>query len=80
MHVHHSCLVGPVHEMDCTDIIIGAVRGSTSRIGDYYTRDRSTPLRDEFYNGVQSLTAAIGKEEDGYTTVLFRRKLEGIYI
>ena len=69
---------GAVHAMDCTDIVIGAARGSLSRIGDYYTRDRSTPMRDEFYNGVQSLTASIGKEENGYTTILFRRKLEGI--
>ena len=63
--------------MDCTDIIVGAARGSKSRIFDYYTRDRSTPMRDEFYNGVQSLTAAIGEEKNGYTTILFRRKLKG---
>jgi len=26
--------------MDCTDIVIGSARGTTSRIWDYYTRDR----------------------------------------
>jgi len=26
--------------MDCTDIVIGTARGTTSRIWDYYTRDR----------------------------------------
>ena len=64
--------------MDCTDIVIGAARGGKSRVLDYYTRDRSTPMRDEFYNGVQSLTAAVGEEENGYTTILFRRKLQGM--
>lgn len=33
----------PKHDfnpMDCTDIIIGAARNQSSRILDYYTRDR----------------------------------------
>ncbi len=64
--------------MDCQDIVIASVReGSLSNVGDYYTRDRSTPQRDEFYGGDSDLTAAIGWEEDGTTTVMFRRPLKG---
>ena len=64
--------------MDCTDIIIGSARGKLSRVGDYYTRDRSSPRSDAFYGGgTNSLTAAIGQEENGVTTILFRRKLRG---
>lgn len=61
--------------MDCTDIIIGSARGMKHRIGDYYTRDRSTPRLDSFWGGKESLTAAMGFERDGVTTILFRRKL-----
>ena len=61
--------------MDCTDMVIGMARGSTSRILDYYTRDRSTPQRDNFWDGEDDLTAAIGWEEDGETTIVFRKKL-----
>lgn len=62
--------------MDCTDIIIGSARGTTSKIGDYYTRDRSTPKIDSFWGGKNDLTAAMGFEKDGVTTILFRKKLE----
>lgn len=61
--------------MDCTDIIIGMARGTNYRIGDYYTRDRSTPRKDEYWGGRDSLTAAFGYERDGVTTMLFRRRL-----
>lgn len=60
--------------MDCTDIVIGSARGMASRIGDYYTRDRSTPRRDEFYGGQDDLTLATGYEKDGITTIIFRKK------
>ncbi|KAK6188307.1 hypothetical protein SNE40_004509 [Patella caerulea] len=63
------------HPMDCTDIIIGSANGQLSRVGDYYTRDRSTPKRDVELGQTESLTAAIGFEENGETTILFRRKL-----
>jgi len=63
----------PLHPMDCQDIIIAKVNGDSSNIGDYYTRDRSTPRRDEVYGGQDDLTAAIGWEEDGVTTVIFRK-------
>ena len=50
-------------------------RGDASRISDYYTRDRSTPLRDEKWDGEDDITAAIGWERDGETTIVFRKKL-----
>ncbi|XP_076462035.1 uncharacterized protein LOC143294544 [Babylonia areolata] len=61
--------------MDCTDIVIGSARGNYSRIGDYYTRDRSTPVPDEQLGGHNSLTAALVWEEGPHTLMLFRRKL-----
>ncbi|XP_059615678.1 uncharacterized protein LOC132261124 isoform X2 [Phlebotomus argentipes] len=61
--------------MDCTDIIIGSARGNASRVLDYYTRDRSTPRLDSFWGGKFDLTAATGFEQDGVTTIAFRRKL-----
>lgn len=61
--------------MDCTDLVIGMARGNYSRIGDFYSRDRSTPQMDGFYGGRQDLTAALGYELDGQTVILFRRKL-----
>ena len=37
---------------------------------------RSTPRRDDtFYGGTNDLTAAVGFERDGETTILFRKKL-----
>lgn len=65
------------HPMDCTDMVIGAARGGRAWVGDHYTRGRSTPQRDQFYGGTESLTAAGGFEKDGYTYILFRRKLTG---
>lgn len=61
--------------MDCTDIVIGMAKNQSSRILDYYTRDRSTPRVDSFYGGVNDLTATAGFEENGVTTIIFRRKL-----
>ena len=34
---------------------------------------RSTPRRDEIYGGTDDLLAAAGWEEDGYTTIVFRK-------
>lgn len=62
--------------MDCTDIVIGSARNQSSRILDYYTRDRSTPRQDSFYGGTSDLTATGGFEENGVTTIIFRRKLQ----
>ena len=61
--------------MDCTDMVIGMARGDASRIFDFYTRDRSTPRRDTFWGGTDDLTAALGWERDGETTILFRKRL-----
>ena len=61
--------------MDCVDMVIGAARGKQSRVLDCYTRDRSTPRTDDFYGGVDSLTAAVGMEQDGMTYIKFRKQL-----
>ena len=37
---------------------------------------RSTPMPDSFYEGKDDLTAAMGFEENGVTTIAFRRSLE----
>lgn len=68
----------PKHDfnpMDCTDIVVGMANKNTHRIGDYYTRDRSTPQPDGFWGGKDSLTAAMGFEKDGVTTIVFRKPL-----
>ena len=67
----------PLHAMDCQDIIVAKVKGDSSNVGDYYTRDRSTPRRDKVYAGQDDLTAAIGWEQDGVTTVMFRKPASG---
>lgn len=61
--------------MDCTDIIIGSAVGTLSKVEDYYTISRATPMVDEIYGGRQSITAAVGYEENDVTTIIFRRKL-----
>jgi len=66
---------GDFHAMDCTDMVVGMARGKASRVGDYYTRDRSTPQPDSFWDGEDDLSAAVGWEEDGVTTIIFRKKL-----
>jgi hypothetical protein len=40
---------------------------------------RSTPRVDTFWGGKNDLTAAMGYEKDGITTILFRKKLKGMY-
>ncbi|KAM3958019.1 LOW QUALITY PROTEIN: DOMON-like domain-containing protein nahoda [Aphomia sociella] len=62
--------------MDCTDIVIGTARGNYHRVLDYYTRDRSTPRVDTFWGGHDDITAASGFEENGVTTILFRKKIK----
>uniref|UniRef100_A0A914YMR3 DOMON domain-containing protein n=1 Tax=Panagrolaimus superbus TaxID=310955 RepID=A0A914YMR3_9BILA len=73
-----SALQAPLHAMDCTDIIVASVIDGRSRIQDMYTRDRSTPLPDTFFEGENSLTAAFGIERDGRTVVMFRRNVREI--
>lgn len=64
-----------LHPMDCTDVVIAQAKGNLYRVGDFYTRDRSTPVMDEYLGGVNSLTAALAWEKDDTTTMIFRRKL-----
>ena len=58
--------------------ILGMARGDTSRVWDFYTRDRSTPRRDQYFGGQSDLTASMAWEEDGETTIFFRKKLKVI--
>ncbi|KJH45605.1 hypothetical protein DICVIV_08341 [Dictyocaulus viviparus] len=73
-----SALHAPLHAMDCIDILIGAVRDGRTRIQDSYSRDRSTPLEDFWYEGEMSLVAAYGRELDGRTIIMFRRPMQEI--
>ena len=64
-----------LHPMDCMDIVVGTVhRDGRSRVGDYYTRDRSTPQPDSFYGGEDDLSGAEGWVSDGNTHIMFRKK------
>uniref|UniRef100_T1JI04 EGF-like domain-containing protein n=1 Tax=Strigamia maritima TaxID=126957 RepID=T1JI04_STRMM len=65
-----------LHAMDCTDVVIGSARDGWGRVGDYYSRDQSTPQLDESLGGSDDLTAALAYEIDGVTTVAFRKKLK----
>ncbi|VDM38295.1 unnamed protein product [Toxocara canis] len=73
-----SALQAPLHPMDCTDIVTGAVVEGRSRINDMYTRDRSTPLVDTLLDGEESFSAAYGIEQDGRTIIMFRRRIAEI--
>ena len=45
--VHKYTPRADFHPMDCTDLVIGMARGNYSRIGDFYSRDRSLhPFND----------------------------------
>lgn len=66
-----------LHAMDCTDIVIGTARGGRGRVGDFYTRDRSTPREDTFWGGEDDLTSAAAWEQDGVTTMRFRKSTRG---
>ena len=50
--------------------------GSFHRVQDMYTRDRSTPITDEFYEGSDELAGAAGLQVDGVTTIAFRKKIK----
>ena len=65
------------HPMDCTDMVVGMARGMVGRIGDYYTRDRSTPRPDMFWGGQDDLLAGGVWEEDGRTVMVFRKNISG---
>lgn len=63
--------------MDCSDIVIGQVKDGLSRVRDFYTISRATPRLDAFYGGDDSLTSAVAYEQDGITTLIFRKPLKG---
>ncbi|CAI5440604.1 unnamed protein product [Caenorhabditis angaria] len=71
-------LKAPLHAMDCVDMIMASVKDGRIFISDYYSRDRSTPLEDYWYDGEMSLSAAYGLEVDGRTLVMFRRDIREI--
>lgn len=68
-----------LHPMDCVDIVMASVTNNNLlHIADMYTRDRSTPLDDGYFDGEQSLTAAYGQQtKDGRSIVMFRRNIRG---
>lgn len=73
-----SFIAGPMHPMDCTDIVVGSAQGKLTRAADMYTRDRSTPLDDTIYKGKDDLSAVFGAEVDGRTIIMFRKAVKGI--
>ncbi|EYB84476.1 hypothetical protein Y032_0315g2258 [Ancylostoma ceylanicum] len=73
-----AALRAPLHAMDCVDVLIGAIRDGRTRVQDSYSRDRSTPLEDSWYDGEMSLVASAGREIDGRTVVMFRRPIQEI--
>lgn len=70
-------LKSSLHPMDCVDVIMASVRNDRLFISDFYSRDRSTPLEDYWYDGEMSLSAAYGTQQDGRSIVMFRRELRG---
>jgi len=64
-----------LHHMDCSDIVFASEHEGRHRVVDMYTRDRSTPQADTWYNGTDDLTAAVATRVDGILHVRFRRNL-----
>uniref|UniRef100_A0A7E4UZ10 DOMON domain-containing protein n=1 Tax=Panagrellus redivivus TaxID=6233 RepID=A0A7E4UZ10_PANRE len=75
---YSSALKAPLHGMDCVDIVSASVIDGRSKIRDMYSRDRSTPLEDTFFEGEMSLTAAYAIERDDRTVMMFRRNIREI--
>ena len=42
-----------------------------------WTRDCNVPLPDAYYGGTDDITAAYGTQENGFTTIAFRKRLTG---
>ncbi len=67
--------------MDCTDMVVASVHivhtFDEVWVGDFYTKDRSTPMPDEIYKGRDHITAAYGFQKDGMTVVMFRKPITG---
>uniref|UniRef100_A0A1I7VHX5 DOMON domain-containing protein n=1 Tax=Loa loa TaxID=7209 RepID=A0A1I7VHX5_LOALO len=63
------------HPMDCLDMVIGVIIDDISQVRDYYSFPQITPQPDEFFGGQDSLTSATAYQQDGITTVIFRKPL-----
>uniref|UniRef100_A0AC34QB97 Uncharacterized protein n=1 Tax=Panagrolaimus sp. JU765 TaxID=591449 RepID=A0AC34QB97_9BILA len=73
-----SAFDAPLHPMDCVDMVSATVIDGRSKIQDMYSRDRSTPLLDKYFDGEFSLTAGFAVERDGRTIFMFRRNIREI--
>ncbi|CAO4364658.1 unnamed protein product [Caenorhabditis nigoni] len=62
--------------MHCADMVVGMVANGRARIMDMYSPSKATPMEDTFFGGENSLTSAAAFQEDGVTTLIFRKKLE----
>jgi hypothetical protein len=72
-------LESPLHPMDCVDLVMGSViDGTFLHIADMYSRDKSSPLKDGWFDGEESLSAAYGfKSNTNRTILMFRRLVPG---
>ncbi|VDM65403.1 unnamed protein product, partial [Strongylus vulgaris] len=70
-----SSFSGKPNAMECTDMVIGSVVNGRGRVQDFYSTSKASPRPDTVYGGKDSLTAASAFNEDGVTTVVFRKKL-----
>jgi len=63
--------LSPTGDMEGADLMIGWVRNGTVHVYDFHATANTRPILDTD----QDYTAISGKEEDGYTTIKFTRKL-----
>uniref|UniRef100_A0A0R3S1G0 DOMON domain-containing protein n=1 Tax=Elaeophora elaphi TaxID=1147741 RepID=A0A0R3S1G0_9BILA len=61
--------------MDCLDMVIGMMINGVSQVRDYYSLSQIALQPDEFFGGQDSLTSATVYQQDGITTVVFRKPL-----
>ncbi|CAD6196909.1 unnamed protein product [Caenorhabditis auriculariae] len=64
------------HPMYCTDMVVGMVTGGKARVKDFFSPSKATPRPDSFFGGSDSLTSAAAFQQDGVTTIVFRKKLQ----
>lgn len=65
------------HPMDCFDMVIGMMIDGMSQVRDYYSVSHIMPQPDEFFGGKDSLASATAYQQDGVTTIVFRKPLKG---
>ncbi|CAJ0576519.1 unnamed protein product, partial [Mesorhabditis spiculigera] len=68
--------IGGGSAMSCTDMVVGSVFDGKGRVRDMYSPSKATPRMDSFFGGSDDLSGASAYQEDGVTTIVFRRKLE----